>query len=115
MKRYETGILGERLAEEWLCAHGMACVDRRVRAEDGELDLVMHDGSYLVFVEVKYRPSSPAGEGLIAVGTDKQRRMLHAAQAYLIRHECPDMPVRFDVIEITKDGVRHVPDAFRSF
>ena len=50
MKRYDSGVLGERLAEEWLTAHGMACLDRRFRAADGELDLVMHDGRFLVFV-----------------------------------------------------------------
>lgn len=76
----------------------MVCLDRRVRAEDGELDLVMRDDAFTVFVEVKYRPRSPAGTGLIAVGKDKQLRMLHAATAYLIRTGLLDCPARFDVI-----------------
>ena len=50
MKRYDSGLLGEKLAEEWLCARGMVCIDRRVRAVDGELDLVMRDGPFIVFV-----------------------------------------------------------------
>lgn len=50
MKKYESGLLGEKLAEEHLRSKGLICLDRRVRAGSGELDLVMLDGMVLVFV-----------------------------------------------------------------
>lgn len=112
MKQYQTGITGEAWAENYLSSLGMQCIDRRFRAEDGELDLVMLDGETLVMVEVKYRPSGRAGEGIRAVSVAKQRRMLHAAQAFLMNGEWAQHPVRFDIVEITADGIVHIPHAF---
>ncbi len=112
MKRYETGIAGEKKAEEYLCGLGMQCLARRYRGEDGEIDLVMLEGETIVFVEVKARPGSAAGMGLIAVTPAKQRRMAHAALHFLVHRELLDSPVRFDVVEISARGICHVPNAF---
>lgn len=112
MRQYESGVQGEAQAEAWLCGRGMTCLARRYRAEDGEVDLVMQDGAVVVFVEVKARPRGRAGEGLMAVTPAKMRRLAHAALHFLAEREWMDRPVRFDVIEITSDGLRHVPNAF---
>ncbi len=112
MTRYDAGLQGEKLAEEALQAKGMTIVERRYRAEDGEIDLIARDGDMLVFVEVKYRPKASAGQGLLAVTPGKQRRMLHAAMRYLVAHDGMQTQVRFDVVEITRDGLCHVPNAF---
>ena len=112
MRQHETGLRGESQAEEYLCQRGMQVLDRRFRAEDGEIDLVMLDGETVVFVEVKARPSARAGMGLMAVTPAKQRRMTHAALAYLVEREWMARPVRFDVVEITARGVLYVPNAF---
>ena len=74
MKRYDAGIQGEQDAEEALTRQGMTVRTRRYRAEDGEIDLVMQDGDAIVFVEVKARPQSRAGQGMLAVTPAKQRR-----------------------------------------
>lgn len=108
----DAGVRGERMAEEYLRRLGYALLARRYRGGDGEIDLVMRDGSCLVFVEVKYRPRSQAGEGLSAVTPAKRRRMIHAAAAFLTEREQWGLPVRFDVVEITGAGLRHVPNAF---
>ena len=112
MTRYETGLGGEQRAERWLSERGMTCVARRYRAEDGEIDLVMLDGGTVVFVEVKARPEGRAGSGLMAVSRAKQRRMTHAATAFLMERGWLERPARFDVLEISADGVLHVPNAF---
>lgn len=112
MKQYDKGISGEQAAESYLAGQGMDCLARRYRAGDGELDLVMLNGETIVMVEVKYRPHSPAGAGLAAVTPAKQRRMLHAAQYFLMEREWMNHPVRFDVVEITTAGILHVPNAF---
>lgn len=113
--RYETGLRGELAAERYLVSLGMRCEARRFRAEDGEIDLVMLDGDAVVFVEVKSRPGKPSGVGLMAVTANKQRRMTHAAQAFLISRGWLDHPARFDVVEISADGILHVPNAFMSW
>ena len=109
MKRYDAGIQGEQDAEEALTRQGMTLRTRRYRAEDGEIDLVMQDGDAIVFVEVKARPQSRAGQGMLAVTPAKQRRICHAAMHYLLEN---DVPARFDVVEITRDGLIHVKNAF---
>ena len=110
--RHETGIAGEAEAERYLTGLGMVCEARRYRGQDGEIDLVMRDGETIVFVEVKYRPTGASGAGLAAVTPAKQRRIVHAALAFLAEREWMNIPVRFDVVEITRQGVRYVPCAF---
>lgn len=112
MKQYGTGLAGEQQAEEYLCQRGMTVLARRYRAQDGEIDLVMLEGETVVFVEVKARPGGRGGSGLLAVTSAKQRRMTHAALAFLVEREWMERPVRFDVVEITAQGVLHVPNAF---
>lgn len=112
MKQYDKGLNGERLAESYLSEQGMLCIERRYRGQDGEIDLVMRDGETIVMVEVKFRPNGRAGVGLMAVTPSKQRRMLHAARSFLLEREWMDVPVRFDVVEITADGILHIPNAF---
>lgn len=114
MSVYHAGLSGEQQAEEYLRALGYETVCRRWRAEDGEIDLIMRDGACLVFVEVKSRPRGRAGDGMAAVTPAKRRRMAHAALAFLAQREYQGCAARFDVVEITRDGLRHVQDAFRS-
>ena len=112
MRQFESGLKGEALAEAYLIQRGMTTIARRYRAQDGEIDLIMQDADAVVFVEVKARPSARAGMGLMAVTPSKQRRMSHAAFAYLAEHAWLDRAARFDVVEITRDGVLHIPNAF---
>ncbi|MBQ8555175.1 MAG: YraN family protein [Clostridia bacterium] len=112
MKQYDAGLNGENQAEAYLCAKGMMVIARRYRAQDGEIDLIMQDGRTIVFVEVKARPRGRAGDGLLAVTSAKQRRMTHAALSFLVEREWMSHPVRFDVVEITAQGIIHVPNAF---
>jgi putative endonuclease len=49
----ELGRLGERIARRFLADRGCATVASNARADGGELDLVVRDGSQLVAVEVK--------------------------------------------------------------
>ena len=112
MTRYVTGLLGERKAERWLVRRGMRCVARRYRAANGEIDLVMLDGDTVVFVEVKSRPYGAQGAGIQAVTRDKRRRMTGAATMFLASRGWMGKPARFDVVEISAEGVLHVPGAF---
>ena len=109
---YQSGLDGEQLAD-FLIQQGMTLVDRRVRLGTGEIDLVMTAGDTVVFVEVKFRPASAAGSGLMAVHQGKITRMLDCATRYLTQQGWLVRPIRFDVVEITRDGIIHVPNAFQ--
>ena len=53
MKRQTTGIIGEKLAAEYLTRQGYAIIDTNYRCKEGEVDIIAKDGEFLVFVEVR--------------------------------------------------------------
>ena len=112
MGAYEKGLAGENAARAYLERTGMRFLQARYRSQAGEIDLIMEKGGMIVFVEVKSRPLGRSGQGLEAVTPLKQKRLLKAAAAYLVKNGLWERPIRFDVVEVTLDGVRHVENAF---
>jgi putative endonuclease len=111
------GARGEELALAYLRRLGYALVERNYRTRRGEIDLILKDGTTLVFVEVKLRRGAGFGEPVEAVTPAKRRRLRLAADQYLAerRPECEE--VRFDVVGILaprRGGlrIRHVREAF---
>jgi len=49
------GDIAEALAADFLASQGLVVVERKYRCRGGEIDLVVRDGSTLVFVEVRLR------------------------------------------------------------
>lgn len=109
---YAKGVLGEARALECLQAKGMILQTQRYHSLFGEIDLVLLDGGTLVFAEVKLRQKGKRYEGVCAVDGAKQERLIKTGRCYLAEHPHSG-PVRFDVVEITRDGVMHIPDAFQ--
>ncbi|HVY51596.1 MAG TPA: YraN family protein [Devosia sp.] len=106
------GRRGEAFAALLLQLKGYRILARRLKTPVGELDLIVRRGRVTVFVEVKQRSfSHQEGEALAAVN---RRRMLRAAQYWLIRH--PDLAqqdLRFDVIFLAPFALpRHIVNAF---
>ena len=91
----------------------MICRERRYRSKCGEIDLIMQEGQTIVFVEVKTRLTASPGMGMMSVNETKQKRIARAAVLYLSSTKQMNMPVRFDVIEITRDSIIHIPNAFQ--
>jgi putative endonuclease len=117
--RRARGDAVETAALAYLEARGLRLLARNVSARGGELDLVMQDGAALVFVEVRYRGSDAFGGGAASVDAGKRRRLVRAAQAYLLRHpRHADAPCRFDVVAASGDPAAPafdwLRDAFRA-
>jgi len=110
---YETGVRGEEIAEVFLSEQGMTCLARRYREKCGEVDLIMAEGETVVFVEVKTRFSGGTGAGMLAVTPAKQRRIAKCATLFLMRKKWLNRSVRFDVVEVNRDGIIHLPNAFQ--
>jgi putative endonuclease len=94
------------LAEDWALNHlqnqGLKLIKRNFRCRGGEIDLVMREASYLVFVEVRYRSRSDFGGAAASITGAKQRRLLIAARYYLaINPAWSQAPIRFDVLALT--------------
>ena len=111
----KVGDAAEDEALLYLQQQGLRLVCRNYRTPGrggGEIDLVMgeRDGT-LVFVEVRRRQSSMHGGAAASVGRTKQRRVVLAAQHYLLRVRTLP-PCRFDVIEVTPEGCHWLRAAF---
>jgi len=97
------GKWGERAAARHLRASGYRVLYRNFRARGGgEVDLVCRDRreSALVFVEVKTRRSERFGRPVEAVDEAKRRLITKGAMAWLRLLDNPDVPFRFDVVEV---------------
>ena len=117
--RNAIGARVERAAAAFLQEHGLTPVAANARYRDGELDLVMRDGAMLVFVEVRHRRSDGHGGGAASVDASKRRRLVRAAQRFLIDHpQLAELPCRFDVVETAGDPdaprLNWLRDAFRA-
>ena len=98
--RLNIAKIGESLASEHLKARGCKILVQNYRAKRGEIDLIVQDGEFIVFVEVKTRRSLQFGLPQEAVTIQKQRQISKIALAYLQAQNLLDAPCRFDVIAI---------------
>lgn len=94
----------ERAASAYLRRHKLAPVDENFRCKGGEIDLIMRDGVTLVFVEVRQRSGLQQGGAAASITPAKVRRLLCAAQVYLLRFPVTP-PCRFDVIAIDGEQI----------
>ena len=111
------GRAAEAAGVEYLHALGYRVVVRNCRSRAGELDAVAWDGDVLCFVEIRSRRPGACGRPEETVDHRKQRRLIRAARAYLLR--LPEEPIcRFDVLAVdrTEPGFsfRLYKDAFRA-
>jgi putative endonuclease len=104
------GLSGERLAAEYLRAHGFELVaanfklnvgrNRRGAQVQAEIDLVAYEGPVLCFVEVKTRRSDWFAAPEANVDLRKQRQITRAARAYRRLLGLAGARHRYDVVSV---------------
>ena len=114
MTRRALGREAERRAEAFLREKGMEILARNYRIREAEIDLIVRDGDYVVFVEVKARSGTAYGWPREAVNAQKQRRIVLAAASYLQERQWTEAFARFDVIEVLGERIVHWPHAFEA-
>ena len=112
----ELGRLGQRAAEEFLLGKGWHILERNFRAKTSEIDLIGHDGAYVVFVEVKCRRQLRYGFPRESVNRAKQQRIKKAANFYIMKNNLHSQDFRFDVVEVLMQDnnvhISHIENAF---
>lgn len=114
------GPWGEALAADYLRKKRYDMVAAGYRSRFGEIDLIVKNKKYLVFVEVKLRKNSGFAKAFEYVDRKKQDKIRITASMYLSQNPTGLQP-RFDVIEIyAPDGmdtirpeIYHMEDAFQ--
>ncbi|MFT5643011.1 MAG: putative endonuclease [Janthinobacterium sp.] len=111
-EKQRQGQIGEDAALAHLQRHGLRLVERNFRCKGGEIDLIMQDRQSLVFIEVRSRANARHGDAAASITIAKQRRLIIAAQVYLLKQK--KMPAcRFDVIAIDGNDLRWLQDAIQ--
>ena len=102
------GSMGEELACRYLSANGYKIAVRNYRVgKMGEIDIIAADREYICFIEVKTRTGNMFGAPSESVDRRKQEKIRKLAWTYLKLYCLTEMPVRFDIAEVTgkkKDG-----------
>ena len=114
------GAWGEQIAAEYLRKKRYKILAAGYRCRFGEIDLIVKNKKYLVFVEVKLRKNADFASARDFVDAGKQSRLRTTASMYLSQNPTELQP-RFDVIEIyapegaetKKPIIEHLEDAFQ--
>ena len=114
------GAWGEALAAEYLRKKRYQILATGYRSKFGEIDLIVADKKFLVFVEVKLRKTDTFAKAYEFVDFHKQKRLRDTAAIYLAANPTSLQP-RFDVIEVyapegmdtLKPKIHHLEDAFQ--
>ena len=108
------GDNGEKQAEEYLKKLGYKVIERNWKySRIGEIDIIAKEKDILVFVEVKYRKDTKFGYPEEAVNPKKQRTIRNVANYYMVtEHLSLESPVRFDVVAILGNEIKHIRNAF---
>lgn len=95
----QRGFTAEIYARDYLKNHGLTLITSNYRCRWGEIDLIMQDGNYLIFVEVRARTSSQYGGAAGSITYQKQCKIIKTALYFLtIKKYGETYPLRFDVV-----------------
>lgn len=110
-EKRKLGFAGERRAAAALKKKKYKILERNYRCPFGEIDIIAQKEDVVCFVEVKTRSSDYFGAPNEAVNAERRKRYRNSARYYF--NDCdPSVTVRFDIIEVTKEGINHIENAF---
>jgi len=87
MKRRDTGILGEKLAKDFLKKKGYHILETNYRCPEGEIDIVAKHKDYLVFIEVRTKKSKEFGSPEESITPAKMKRLRATASHFRQTHD----------------------------
>lgn len=104
MKRQTTGIIGEKLAADFLTRQGYQIIEKNFRCKEGEVDIIANDGPFLVFVEVRAKHNRNYGSPEESVTARKKEHLKNVAARYLATHDNLPLEWRIDFVAVELDG-----------
>jgi len=106
MKRRDTGILGEKLAKDFLKKRGYHILETNYRCPEGEIDIVARHKDCHVFIEVRTKTSLEFGSPEESITPAKQAKLRATATHYQQTHNDLPLQWRIDVVAIELDQKR---------
>jgi len=83
MKRKDTGILGEKLARDFLKKRGYRIQETNYRCPEGEIDIIAKDKDSLAFIEVRTKRSLAFGSPEESITPAKMQKLRAVTAHYL--------------------------------
>jgi len=100
MKRKTTGIIGEKLARDFLRKRGYRILETNYRCPKGEVDLIAEHKDFLVFVEVRAKRSRDFGTPEESITPTKMEHLRTVAAHYCQTHHNLPQLWRIDVVAV---------------
>ena len=114
-EKHILGKKGETIAKGYLLEKSYTILEKNWRYLKAEVDLIVQNDDFIVFVEVKTRSSSNYGDPESFVSGKQQKMIINAANEYIIKNNI-EREARFDIISIiisnNTEEIRHIEDAF---
>ena len=113
------GQLAERKALEYLKRNGLKPVTTNYNSPCGEIDIIMYDKNFIVFIEVKFRKNNNFINPLEAIDRHKCDKIIATSQYFQQgNHKVSKMMSRFDVIilsgNINNPKIEWIKNAFQA-
>ena len=112
MKSSQIGRLAEDKAVDLLKKKGYRIIERNFRTKSGEIDIIAEDGNTVVFVEVRFRKNKAFGTPEETIDQKKIKKIILTANRYISMKNLTGKDIRFDVIAVDTEGIRHIIGAF---
>ncbi len=98
-----TGQHAEDFALAYLQTRNLRLITRNYHCPRGEIDLIMHSGKTLVFIEVRMRSNNRFGSPAETVNYRKQQKLIYTARHFLQYHpQYRNWACRFDILACDK-------------
>ena len=100
MNNRKFGIIGEKIAQDYLRNQGYEILETNFYTKRGEIDIIAQKDKCIVFIEVKTRTNLKYGTPAMAVNSVKKEHIKFAAKIFLALNKVKEAEIRFDVIEV---------------
>lgn len=94
------GIIGEKIAQDYLRKKGYEILETNFYTKRGEIDIIGKKDDCIVFIEVKTRTNLNYGTPAMSVTSGKKKHIKFVAKIFLSLNRLKEHEIRFDVIEI---------------
>lgn len=110
-QNYNKGKQGEAIAKKYLLEKGFNLIEENYSNDIGEIDLIMSDKNFLVFVEVKLKITDKFGTPEEMITPRKIAQIKRVAQIFLMQNrkiEKTFPQYRIDAVCITLDELKEL-------
>ncbi len=104
MMRRDTGMRGEKLAQDFLKKRGYRIIETNYRTPEGEIDIVTKQKDCLVFIEVRTKRSLLFGSPEESITHAKMQKLRTMAERYQQSHDNLPLSWRIDVVAVELDS-----------